>query len=115
MENALIHEEHLIDAKQYHTVYEAKIGQGPAPLKTPEGWLPLAHGVRHTAAGLRYVLYLFMTALDKVSQVIPKPGGYFLAPEGDERICDVSTRQDDRRVGKTCDRSYRFRGSPDIY
>jgi len=90
MENAVVHDEQIIDAKQYHTIYEAKNGQGPAPLKTPEGWLHLAHGVRHTAAGLRYVLYLFMTALDDVSRIIHKPGGYFLAPEGDERIGDVS-------------------------
>ncbi|MFB2120543.1 glycosidase [Parapedobacter sp. 2B3] len=90
MENAAVHDEHIIDAKKYHTIYEAKNGQGPAPLKTPMGWLHLAHGVRHTAAGLRYVLYLFMTALDDVSQIIHKPGGYFLAPEGDERIGDVS-------------------------
>ncbi len=90
MEHAVVHDEHLIDARRYHTVYEAKNGQGPAPLKTPEGWLHLAHGVRHTAAGLRYVLYLFMTALDDVSRIIHKPAGYFLAPEGDERIGDVS-------------------------
>lgn len=90
MENAVVRHEHIIDAKRYHTVYEAKNGQGPAPLKTPAGWLHLAHGVRHTAAGLRYVLYLFMTALDDVSKIIHKPAGYFLAPEGDERIGDVS-------------------------
>lgn len=89
MENAVVHDEHIIDARKYHTVYEAKNGQGPAPLKTPEGWLHLAHGVRHTAAGLRYVLYLFMTALDDVSRIIHKPAGYFLAPEGDERVGDV--------------------------
>ncbi len=90
MKNAVVCHEHIIDAKKYHTVYEAKNGQGPSPLKTPEGWLHLAHGVRHTAAGLRYVLYLFMTALDDVSKIIHKPAGYFLAPEGDERIGDVS-------------------------
>ena len=89
MENAVVHDEHIIDGKQYHTVYEAKNGQGPAPLRTSEGWLHLAHGVRHTAAGLRYVLYLFMTALDDVSRIIHKPGGYFLAPEEDERFGDV--------------------------
>lgn len=90
MENAVVGDEHIIDSKRYHTVYEAKNGQGPAPLKTSEGWLHLAHGVRHTAAGLRYVLYLFMTALGDVSRIIHKPAGYFLAPEGDERIGDVS-------------------------
>ncbi|WGQ15679.1 glycoside hydrolase family 130 protein [Sphingobacterium faecium] len=90
MENAIIDHEIVIDKKVYHTVYEAKNGQGPAPLKTDLGWLHLAHGVRHTAAGLRYVLYLFMTDLHDITQVIYKPAGYFIAPEGDERIGDVS-------------------------
>ncbi len=90
MEHAVVDEEYLIDAKRYHTVYEAKNGQGPPPLKTPEGWLHLAHGVRNTAAGLRYVLYLFMTDLKDVTKVIHKPAGYFIAPEGEERIGDVS-------------------------
>jgi 4-O-beta-D-mannosyl-D-glucose phosphorylase len=71
-------------------VYEAKNGLGPAPLKTKEGWLHLAHGVRNTAAGLRYVLYLFMTSLDDITKVIYKPAGYFMAPEGEERVGDVS-------------------------
>ena len=83
-------EEILIDRKQYHTVYEAKNGQGPAPLKTPLGWLHLAHGVRNTAAGLRYVLYMFMTDLHDLTRITHKPAGYFLAPEGEERIGDVS-------------------------
>jgi 4-O-beta-D-mannosyl-D-glucose phosphorylase len=87
--NAVISEERIIDNKIYHTVYEAKNGQGPAPLKTEHGWLHLAHGVRNTAAGLRYVLYVFMTALDDLTKVIYKPGGYFIAPEGDERFGDV--------------------------
>ncbi|MCK9244846.1 MAG: glycosidase, partial [Candidatus Marinimicrobia bacterium] len=69
---------------------EVKNGQGPAPLKTVDGWLHLAHGVRNTAAGLRYVLYLFLTDLREPWRVIHKPGGYFLAPEGEERIGDVS-------------------------
>lgn len=90
IENARITHERLIDAKKYHTVYEAKNGQGPAPLKTRLGWLHLAHGVRHTAAGLRYVLYLFMTDLADPARVIYKPAGYFLAPEGNERVGDVS-------------------------
>ncbi len=90
MENAEIGEEKIIDTKQYHTVYEAKNGQGPAPIKTPEGWLHLAHGVRNTAAGLRYVLYMFMTDLHNLSKVIYKPAGYFIAPEGEERVGDVS-------------------------
>ena len=90
VENAVIEKEIVIDPKIYHTVYEAKNGLGPAPVKTSKGWLHLAHGVRQTAAGLRYVLYLFMTSLDDLTKVIYKPAGYFLAPEGDERIGDVS-------------------------
>jgi 4-O-beta-D-mannosyl-D-glucose phosphorylase len=90
IENAVVDEEIVIDKKVYHTVYEAKNGQGPAPIKTPKGWLHLAHGVRNTAAGLRYVLYMFMTDLDDLTKVTHKPGGYFLAPDGDERIGDVS-------------------------
>jgi len=88
--HAVIEEEVIIDKKVYHTVYEAKNGAGPAPVKTGIGWLHLAHGVRNTAAGLRYVLYVFVTALDDVTRVIYKPGGYFLAPEGEERTGDVS-------------------------
>ena len=89
MENAIACQEQVIHPKKYHTVYEAKNGEGPTPLKTTAGWLHLAHGVRHTAAGLRYVLYLFMTALDEPTRIIHQPAGYFLAPEGDERIGDV--------------------------
>ncbi|GGK87851.1 glycosidase [Rufibacter glacialis] len=90
MENAVVEEEIIVDGKQYHTVYEVKNGQGPAPLKTEKGWLHLAHGVRNTAAGLRYVLYLFLTDLENPAQVIAKPGGHFIAPEGEERVGDVS-------------------------
>jgi 4-O-beta-D-mannosyl-D-glucose phosphorylase len=90
IENAVVDKETIIDNKVYHTVYEAKNGQGPAPIKTDLGWMHLAHGVRHTAAGLRYVLYMFMTDLNDLTKVIYKPGGYFLAPEGDERVGDVS-------------------------
>jgi 4-O-beta-D-mannosyl-D-glucose phosphorylase len=90
IEEAVITQESILDKKIYHTVYELKNGQGPAPIKTPLGWLHLAHGVRNTAAGLRYVLYLFMTDLKNPSKQIYKPGGYFLAPEGEERIGDVS-------------------------
>lgn len=90
IENAEIIEETIIDKKVYHTIYEAKNGQGPAPIKTEHGWLHLAHGVRNTAAGLRYVLYMFMTALDDLTRVIYKPAGYLIAPEGEERIGDVS-------------------------
>ncbi|GGH13675.1 glycoside hydrolase family 130 protein [Mucilaginibacter phyllosphaerae] len=90
MDNAVVDQETIIDNKQYHTVYEAKNGQGPAPVKTEKGWLHLAHGVRNTAAGLRYTLYMFMTDLNDLTKVTHKPGGYFLAPEGAERIGDVS-------------------------
>jgi len=90
MLNAYVSEETIIDNKNYHTVYEAKNGQGPTPLKTSEGWLHLAHGVRNTAAGLRYVLYMFLTDLHDLTKVLYKPAGYFLAPDGDERIGDVS-------------------------
>jgi len=90
IENAEIDHEFILFKKEYHTVYEAKNGQGPAPIKTEKGWLHLAHGVRNTAAGLRYVLYMFMTDLNDLTRVIHKPGGYFLAPEGEERVGDVS-------------------------
>jgi 4-O-beta-D-mannosyl-D-glucose phosphorylase len=90
MENAAIDKETIIDNKNYHTVYESKNGQGPAPIKTKQGWLHLAHGVRNTAAGLRYVLYMFLTDLHDLTKVIHKPSGYFLAPEGEERVGDVS-------------------------
>lgn len=90
MENASVASEKVIDERIYHTIKEAKNGQGPAPLKTEMGWLHLAHGVRQCAAGLRYVLYMFMTDLRDPSKVIYRPGGYFLAPEGGERTGDVS-------------------------
>lgn len=90
MENAVVDQEIIIHNKNYHTVYEAKNGQGPAPIKTEKGWLHLAHGVRNTAAGLRYVLYMFMTDLNDLTKVIYQPAGYFLAPVGEERVGDVS-------------------------
>jgi 4-O-beta-D-mannosyl-D-glucose phosphorylase len=90
MEKAIVSTEHVIDPKTYHTIKESKNGQGPAPIKTAEGWLHVAHGVRNTAAGLRYVLYCFMTALDDPMHVTHRPGGFFLAPEGEERVGDVS-------------------------
>jgi 4-O-beta-D-mannosyl-D-glucose phosphorylase len=90
IENAVITKETIVDNKQYHTVYEAKNGLGPEPIKTENGWLHLAHGVRNTAAGLRYVLYMFMTDLQDLTKVTHKPGGYFIAPMGEERIGDVS-------------------------
>jgi 4-O-beta-D-mannosyl-D-glucose phosphorylase len=89
IENACIRKEVVIDHKQYHTVYEAKNGLGPAPIKTDKGWLHLAHGVRNTAAGLRYVLYLFLIDLHDLTKITHKPAGYFMAPEGEERIGDV--------------------------
>ncbi|MGJ8692710.1 MAG: glycoside hydrolase family 130 protein [Thalassotalea sp.] len=90
MENAEIKSEVIVDTKLYHTINEVKNGQGPAPLKTAEGWLHLAHGVRNTAAGLRYVLYSFMTDLNQPWKVIHKPAGHLIAPEGNERVGDVS-------------------------
>jgi 4-O-beta-D-mannosyl-D-glucose phosphorylase len=88
--NAHILNEKVIDRRRYHTIKELKNGLGPAPLKTSKGWLHLAHGVRGCAAGLRYVLYMFMTALDEPDRIIAQPGGYFLAPDGEERVGDVS-------------------------
>lgn len=90
IENAVIKEEVVIDPKMYHTIAEAKNGIGPAPIKTEYGWLHLAHGVRNTAAGLRYVLYMFMTSLEDLTKVIYKPAGYFMAPLDEERVGDVS-------------------------
>lgn len=90
MTDAQVFSELILDKRHYHTIKEVKNGEGPHPLKTPRGWLHLAHGVRGCAAGLRYVLYLYMTALDDPTRVIAQPGGYFLAPEGEERVGDVS-------------------------
>jgi 4-O-beta-D-mannosyl-D-glucose phosphorylase len=90
IENAAIDSEIVIDDRVYHTIKEAKNGLGPAPIKTDKGWLQLAHGVRNTAAGLRYVLYILMTDLKDPAKVIARPAGYFMAPEGEERIGDVS-------------------------
>lgn len=90
MTNPVVARETIVHERQYHTVYEVKNGQGPAPIKTPQGWLHLAHGVRNTAAGLRYVLYMFMTDLQDLTKIIHQPAGYFLAPEGEERVGDVS-------------------------
>ena len=87
--HAEVRNERIIFSRAYHTVYEVKNGEGPAPIKTAKGWLHLAHGVRATASGLRYVLYLYMTALDDPTRVIARPGGWFLVPEGYEYIGDV--------------------------
>jgi 4-O-beta-D-mannosyl-D-glucose phosphorylase len=83
-------DEKIINFRHYHTIKELKNGEGPHPIKTRAGWLHLAHGVRGCAAGLRYVLYLYMTAPDDPSRVIAEPGGYFMAPAGEERTGDVS-------------------------
>jgi 4-O-beta-D-mannosyl-D-glucose phosphorylase len=83
-------DEKIINFRHYHTIKEVKNGEGPHPIKTPAGWLHLAHGVRGCAAGLRYVLYLYMTAPDDPSRVIAEPGGYFMAPVDEERLGDVS-------------------------
>ncbi|MFB3786716.1 MAG: glycosidase [bacterium] len=90
MENAVLEEETIIDRREYHSIKEGKNGLGPAPIKSEAGWLHLAHGVRDTAAGMRYVLYLFLADLEDPSKIVKQPGGYFLAPEGGERVGDVS-------------------------
>mgnify|MGYP001445124774 FL=1 len=88
--NAEIVDEHIINRRFYHTIKEVKNGEGPAPIRTDRGWLHLAHGVRACASGLRYVLYLYVTALHEPWKVIAEPGGYFMAPINEERVGDVS-------------------------
>jgi 4-O-beta-D-mannosyl-D-glucose phosphorylase len=90
IERAVIEKEVILDNREYHTIQEVKNGLGPAPIKTPKGWLHLAHGVRNTAAGLRYVLYLFLCDLERPWVITHKPAGYFIAPDGEERVGDVS-------------------------
>ena len=90
MEKPVILEEKVVFNKKYHTIYELKNGLGPAPIKTPEGWLHLAHGVRNTAAGLRYTLYVFMTELENITKIKHQPAGYFMAPNENEIVGDVS-------------------------
>jgi len=90
LEKAVIDNEIIIDNRDYHTIKEVKNGLGPAPIKTPKGWLHLAHGVRNTAAGLRYVLYLMLAELERPWVITHRPAGYFLAPQGEERVGDVS-------------------------
>ena len=90
MTHAEVKEEMIINFRYYHTIKEQKNGEGPHPIKTSEGWLHLAHGVRGCAAGLRYVLYLYLTDLKDPSKLIAEPAGFFMAPEGEERIGDVS-------------------------
>jgi 4-O-beta-D-mannosyl-D-glucose phosphorylase len=90
IENPEVKEEVIVDPKIYHTIYEVKNGLGPAPIKTKDGWLHLAHGVRNTAAGLRYTLYMFMTDLEKPWIITHRPNGHFIAPLQEERVGDVS-------------------------
>jgi len=90
IERAVIHAEKIMDVRGYHTIKEVKNGQGPAPIKTSEGWLHIAHGVRNTAAGFRYTLYAFLSDLNDPSKVLFRPGGHLIAPEGEERVGDVS-------------------------
>ncbi|HEY5298323.1 MAG TPA: glycosidase [Verrucomicrobiae bacterium] len=88
--NAVVKKESIVDPRFYHTIKEGKNGLGPAPIKTEKGWLHLAHGVRNTAAGMRYVLYVFLCDLKEPSKQIKAPGGFFLAPHGDEFVGDVA-------------------------
>jgi 4-O-beta-D-mannosyl-D-glucose phosphorylase len=90
MTNAEVKDEKIINFRYYHTIKEVKNGEGPHPIKTDKGWLHLAHGVRGCAAGLRYVLYLYLTDLQDPAKLIAEPAGYFIAPVGEERIGDVS-------------------------
>lgn len=87
--HAEVEEEKIINLRHYHTIKEMKNGEGPAPIKTSKGWLHLAHGVRGCASGLRYVLYMYMTALDDPARVIAEPAGFFMAPEDSEYVGDV--------------------------
>ena len=89
MEKVVITDEKIINFRHYHTIKESKNGEGPHPIKTPQGWLHLAHGVRGCASGLRYVLYMYMTSLEDPTKVIAEPAGFFMAPEGWEYIGDV--------------------------
>lgn len=88
--NAVIDEEKITSCRKYHTITEVKNGAGATPIKTEKGWIHIAHGVRNTACGLRYVVYAFATALEDPSKVIAEPGGYLIAPFGEERVGDVS-------------------------
>jgi len=90
IEKAIVVDEIIVDNREYHTIQEVKNGMGPAPIKTEKGWLHLAHGVRNTAAGLRYVLYMFMAELDRPWVITHKPAGYFIGPKNWERVGDVS-------------------------
>ena len=89
IEHAEVKEETIINERRYHTIMEVKNGEGPHPIKTPQGWLHLAHGVRACASGLRYVLYMYMTSLDDPTRTIARPGGYLMVPKGEEYVGDV--------------------------
>ena len=88
--HAVIKEEKITSRRKYHTLTEAKNGAGATPIKTEKGWIHIAHGVRNTAAGLRYVIYAFATSLEDPTKVIAEPSGVLLAPLGNERVGDVS-------------------------
>ena len=90
IEHAVIDEEKMTSLRKYHTITEAKNGAGAPPIKTDKGWIHIAHGVRNTAAGLRYVLYAFATDLNDPSKVIAEPSGMLIGPRGEERVGDVS-------------------------
>lgn len=88
--HAVIDKELITSPRRYHTITESKNGEGATPIKTDKGWLHIAHGVRNTAAGLRYVVYVFVTDLKEPWKVIAEPSGFLIAPRGGERIGDVS-------------------------
>ncbi|MBQ2936115.1 MAG: glycosidase [Lachnospiraceae bacterium] len=88
--HAVIDEEIITSKRKYHTITEAKNGAGATPIKTDKGWIHIAHGVRNTAAGLRYVIYAFATSLEDPTKVIAEPSGFLIAPLGSERVGDVS-------------------------
>ncbi|MDE7009266.1 MAG: glycosidase, partial [Lachnospiraceae bacterium] len=88
--HAVIDEEKMTSIRRYHTITEAKNGAGAVPIKTEKGWIHIAHGVRNTAAGLRYVVYAFATDLKDPSKVIAEPSGLLIGPRGGERVGDVS-------------------------
>jgi 4-O-beta-D-mannosyl-D-glucose phosphorylase len=90
IDGAAIAEEQIVDPKAYHTIKESKNGAGAVPIRTDKGWLHIAHGVRNTAAGLRYVVYAFLCDLEHPEKLIRRPGGYFIAPIKEERVGDVS-------------------------
>jgi len=90
IDHHIIEDEKIINYRYYHTIKELKNGEGPHPIRTSKGWLHLAHGVRGCASGLRYVLYLYVTALEDPAKVIAEPAGYFMSPQGMEYVGDVA-------------------------